>query len=301
MPQKIACTVIAIAALAAVVLLVAILMNKPLFKPERRPPMSTPEVSTQAVAGSEFASQPSWSYDFSEPLDTKIFTPEVNGDGGGNNELQYYTDTNAMTKGGKLVIEARREPYMGKQFTSARLTTQRSFTPTYGRVVWKGVTLPAGAGMWPALWLLPANEKYSLRDMKGTKEGLHDTLNGEIDVMEWIGAKPDTIYGSAHSYINYPDHSPHTQAQTVTDATTVPHDYWLEWTPTRLTFGMDEIAYYRLDKDSKWGPANWPYDQPYYLIMNVAIGGSWGGEVSPKFTSAAMQIDGIEYYPYTGR
>jgi beta-glucanase (GH16 family) len=263
----------------------------PVGKPS---PKSTPPTT---IAG-EFATTPSWSYDFSSPLDPKVFTPEVNGEGGGNNEKQYYTDTNAYTQNGKLVINAKREQYEGKQYTSARLTTENSFTPTYGRIVWKGVTLPAGAGTWPALWLWPANGKYSADSMTNAKNGTDDTLNGEIDVMEWVGSEPETIYGSAHSYVNYPDHDPHSASRPVADATATPHDYWLEWTPDRLTFGVDNAPYYRLAKDPHWGPANWPYDQPYFLVMNVAMGGSWGGDISPGFTSSAMKIDAVEYYPY---
>jgi beta-glucanase (GH16 family) len=297
-----------IVAAVAGIALVAVLMGKPLPTLWSRPqpiPASTPPTSTHAptpaVTAGQFASTPSWSYDFAAPLDPKVFAPEVNGEGGGNDELQYYTATNAYTQGGKLVIEAKHEQYKGKQYTSARLTTKSSFTPTYGRIVWKGVTLPPGAGTWPALWLWPANDKYTVGDMKGAKNGLDDTLNGEIDVMEWVGSEPRAIYGSAHSYLNYPDHDPHTASQPIANASTSPHDYWLEWTPDRLTFGVDGASYYQLNKDAHWGPANWPYDQPYFLVMNVAMGGSWGGNVDPGFKSSAMKIDAVEYYQYNKR
>ncbi len=310
MLRKIVRVLIVVISATAGLALVAVLMGVPLPALWSRPqplPHTTPAVreSTRPpkppVVAGEFASTPTWSYDFSAPLDLKVFTPEVNGEGGGNGEKQYYTGSNAYVSGGKLVLEAKHQPYQGKEYTSARLTTERSFAPTYGRIVWKGVTLPAGAGTWPALWLRPANNKYAAHDVENSKNGLDDTLNGEIDVMEWVGSEPDTVYGSVHSYLNHPDHDPHTAGQAVTDAANSPHDYWLEWTPDRLGFGVDDRLYYRLDKDPHWGPANWPYDQPYFLIMNVAMGGSWGGTIDPRFTSSAMKIDAIEYYPYNKR
>jgi beta-glucanase (GH16 family) len=258
-----------------------------------------------------FAEAPTWSQDFSEPLDTSVFTPEVSGDGGGNGEQQFYTADNAYTRDGKLVIEAKRvsSPYKGKNYTSARLTTQSSFTPTYGRFVWKGVTLPTGVGTWPALWLYPVGAKYQAKDVTGVRGGSDETLNGELDVMEWVGADPTEVFATAHSYVNYPDHDPRTKAQKVVDPSGSPHDYWLEWTPSYVAFGVDKAEFYRVTKQHNWGPERWPYDQPYYLIMNVAMGGSWGGYmkeedpkrypdgIDPKFTDSQMRIDGVEYYP----
>ena len=261
---------------------------------------------------SGFATTPSWSYDFNGPLDTSVFTPEVTGDGGGNGEQQFYTAANTYTKDGKLVIKAERvtTPYRGKNYTSGRLSTLKSFTPTYGRFVWKGVTLPKGIGTWPALWLYPVGAKYGPSDVASFRGGSDETLNGELDVMEWVGADPGAVYATAHSYLNYPDHSPRTKAQQISDPTSTPHDYWLEWTPTYVAFGVDGAEYYRVVKQADWGPERWPYDQPYYMIMNVAMGGSWGGSmkeqdpkhypdgIDPNFSSAQMKVDGVEYYRF---
>ncbi len=270
------------------------------------------------AAGSigHFAASPSWVQEFNGSGGTpSIFKPETgNDDGWGDDQIQYYTASgNAFERAGYLNITARKVPsaersqFGGFTYTSARLTTKGTFTPTYGRIVFENVSLPQGKvdGTWPALWLWPAGQKYSETAMP--KQGFDGPVNGEIDVMEWVGIEPEEHNCSFHAYAHYHKVDERSGQVAVNPATN--HTYWLEWTPTSLKSGMDDKVCRELHKQSSDTIADWPYDQPYFLILNLAMGGSWGGlyanqygigpdGVDPEFTTAELRIGAIKYYPY---
>ena len=250
-----------------------------------------------------------WTFDLANGFQA----PDVNMwiSGWGNNEREFYTDrpANAFVKDGMLHIRAIREDYQGCQFTSARLVTRGLFSKTYGRFEFRA-KLPAGRGLWPAFWLLPESNSYG-----------GWAASGEIDVLEARGQIPGVILGS----LNYGSHWP---GNDFTEADfAFPrgqsiggfHTYALEWEPGVMRWYVDDQLYSvkrhwwscsKVDA-SHQGPANppksqinpWPapYDKPFYLIMNLAVGGNFLGD--PDATTvfpAEMLVDYVRVYDKIG-
>ena len=220
----------------------------------------------------------------------------VGGNGWGNNELETYTNRtkNAQIQGGNLVITAVKETYadpsdgVTRNYTSARLKTQGLFSQAYGRFEAR-IKIPAGQGMWPAFWML-GNDISSVGWPKC----------GEVDIMENIGKEPGIVHGSLHS--------PSTIGQT-SDSTalfSLPagqkfaddfHLYAAEWEPGTIRFYVDSTLYATFNS-SQW-PAGgaWVFDHPFFIILNVAVGGSWPG--SPDNSTVfpqQMLVDYIRVY-----
>jgi beta-glucanase (GH16 family) len=186
-----------------------------------------------------------------------------------NNESQYYTDRseNSRVEGGMLVIEARKEAYRGYAYTSARLVTRGRFEPRYGRVEVRA-KLPTGRGSWPAIWMLGASI-----DRVGWP------ACGEIDIMENVGFDPGRVHASVHTAAY--NHVKGTQ-RTASIVPPVPpsddfHVYTLDWRADRIEVAVDGVVYFSYANDGA-GSASWPFDEPHYLLLNLAIGGSWGGQ-----------------------
>jgi beta-glucanase (GH16 family) len=194
------------------------------------------------------------------------------GSGMGNNEAQYYTKNrpaNARVEDGQLVITARREDtltcwYGPCKFTSARLVTRGRASWLYGRVDVRA-KLPKGKGVWPAIWMLAESSPY------GGWPG-----SGEIDIMEHVGYEPRKIYGTVHTQAyNHKIGTSSGSSTTVTDPAANWHTYSLEWGPDSLFIGVDGDWYHRFGNEGNWQA--WPFDQPFHLILNLAVGGEWGG------------------------
>jgi len=194
------------------------------------------------------------------------------GSGMGNNEAQYYTKNraaNARVQDGQLVITARREDtltcwYGPCKFTSARLVTKGHASWQYGRVDVRA-KLPKGKGVWPAIWMLAESSPY------GGWPG-----SGEIDIMEHVGHEPGVIYGTVHTQaFNHKIGTSSGSSTTVQDPTANWHTYNLEWSPDSLFIGVDGIWYHRFGNQGTW--QKWPFDQPFHLLLNLAVGGEWGG------------------------
>lgn len=183
-----------------------------------------------------------------------------------NNELQYYTKArlaNEFVSDGHLTIEAIHEPFKGAEYTSASLTTHKKFSFEYGRLEVRA-KLPAGSGTWPAVWMMGED-----RDQVGWPRC------GEIDVMEHVAFQPEKIFGTVH--MPKPDGTPHySQGGNAICPTcsSAFHVYRLDWSPKALEFYVDDHLYFTYPYQ---GPAKWVFDRPMYLILNLAVGGTWGG------------------------
>lgn len=192
--------------------------------------------------------------------------------GWGNNELQYYTDRpeNSYVTLGLLHIVARRERYAGFNFTSARLRTRGLQEFQYGRIEAR-ILLPTGKGMWPAFWMLPTDSPY------GTWAS-----DGEIDVVETVNV-PLEAHGTIHFGGAWPRNT--RDGGTVSigeDLSANFHNYAVEWEPDRFTWFIDDVPYHTVTSDEWWsensgGNARAPFDHPFHMLLNIAVGGNWPG------------------------
>jgi beta-glucanase (GH16 family) len=205
-------------------------------------------------------------------FDTSNWTYDLGGGGWGNGEMQVYTDKpeNARVENGLLVIEARKETLEngGLQFTSARLKTQGLQTFQYGRIEAR-IKVPEGKGLWPAFWMLGENFPVA---------GWPDC--GEIDIMEYVGREPDLIIGTMHG----PGYSGalglskwNRQSYNIADDF---HIYAIEWDANQISWFFDGEKYSTFTREVV-SNRPWVFDQPFFIILNMAIGGTLGGLVTP--------------------
>lgn len=237
-----------------------------------------------------------WSDDFNGPAgaapDASKWRYDIGGGGWGNNELQYYTNSTrnaALDGNGNLVITARRENpggyncwYGSCQYTSARLLTNGTFAQAYGRFEAR-IKVPRGQGLWPAFWML------------GNDIGTNPwPSSGEIDIMENVGYAPSTVWGTLHG----PGYS---GGSGVGASTSLPggqaladafHTFAVDWAPDSITWYLDGVAYSR-KTPADIGGNRWVFDHPFFMIMNVAVGGNWPG--SPDGSTTFPQTMTIDY------
>ena len=204
--------------------------------------------------------------------------------GWGNNELQYYTQRsdNVNVADGLLTISAKKENFEGASYTSARLKTQSKYSFTYGKVEVRA-KLPASAGTWPAIWMLGANF---------TTVGW--PACGEIDIMEQKGWDKNTISASLHN-LSSSGNTENTKETSVAGSTTGFHIYAVNWTAEKIEFSVDGVVFYTYNPTVKTNE-NWPYTAPQFLILNLAMGGSLGGDIPSDFTESKMEIDYVRVY-----
>lgn len=236
-----------------------------------------------------------WSDEFSYAgsPDPNKWNYDSGGWGFGNNELQYYCANrlqNARVENGRLIIEAHKEAFATRQYTSAKLWTKGRFSWQYGRIEVRA-KLPKGRGTWPAIWMLNAKEPMTWPD------------DGEIDIMEHVGYQEGIIHGTVHTSAY--NHTIGTQKSgyiTMLDATQVFHTYAIDWNAQRIDFYVDNTKFYSFDK-ATWGSAysQWPFDQSFYLILNMAIGGDWGGAqgIDNSIFPQRMEVDWVRVYQYS--
>lgn len=229
-------------------------------------------VATSQIWGDEF--------DVDGAPDSNKWGYDLGAGGWGNNEPQYYTNRtdNAIVQGGFLKIITKKENYLGSSYTSARLLSKGKFSFKYGKVEFRA-KMPVGGGTWPALWLLGDNI---------------DTASwpacGEIDIMEHLGNQRNKIYGTLH----YPGHSGATGDGTTTiisNADTEFHLYSIDWQADSIKFYVDNQLFKTFANS-----ANVPFNQNFFLIMNCAIGGNFGGAIDPNFVSSTFEIDYVRVY-----
>jgi beta-glucanase (GH16 family) len=219
-----------------------------------------------------------WSYD-------------VGGSGWGNNELEYYTQyrkENARVENGSLVIEARKEAFQGMKYTSARLLTTNKGDWLYGRMDIRA-KLPVGVGTWPAIWMLPTDWKYG---------GWPNS--GEVDIMEHVGYDPNVVHGSTHSLKYYFKINTQKTATIRLPDVTAFHVYTAEWYADRIDCYVDGVKYFTSPNDGTGWEA-WPFDQRFHIILNLAIGGDWGGVkgVDDSAFPQRMEVDYVRVYRKT--
>lgn len=203
------------------------------------------------------------------------------GSGGwGNNELQYYTNRldNAFVSNGTLKIKVIKENFSGSAYTSARILTQNKFSFKYGKVEVKA-KLPVGVGTWPAIWMLGSNITT-----------VSWPACGEIDIMEHKGSQLNRIYGTVHHPARFGGNADG-GTRDITNATTEFHIYTMEWNATSIKFSVDGNVFHTVANTSSL-----PFNQNFFLIMNLAMGGTFGGAVESGFNNATMEIDYIRVY-----
>ena len=211
------------------------------------------------------------------------------GNGWGNHELQYYSSENVTVADGKLIIELRQEAEEGpQQYTSARLVSRNKGDWTYGKIEVRA-KLPAGRGTWPAIWMMPTRSVYGSWP-----------LSGEIDIMEHVGFDPEVIHATVHNGA-YHGGDGKGDSRPVEGVCEDFHTYAVEWLPDRLCFSVDGEALFEYDPHA-YAPRppaqEWPYDQDFYLLLNVAFGGDWGGAqgVDPACLPARMEVEYVRVY-----
>ena len=216
--------------------------------------------------------------------DPRSWTYDVGGHGWGNQQLEYNTDRaeNVSLNGeGQLVITARREAYQGNEYTSARIKTQGLFDVQYGRIEAR-IKLPTGAGIWPAFWMLGQNF-----DEVGWPHC------GEIDIMEHRGQRPRESTGALHGPGFSAGDSLGGAATVDVDLSLDYHIYAVEWTRDGIDWFLDDERFLSVDVDDLPKGSSWPFNQPFFLILNVAVGGTYVG--NPDERTALPQELTVDY------
>jgi beta-glucanase (GH16 family) len=215
------------------------------------------------------------------------FDTEGNEDGWGNMEAQYYTNSkekNAHVENGVLKIVAHKEDFGGKAYTSARLVSKADWK--YGKIEVRA-KLPPAKGTWSAIWLMPGGWSFN--------DGNWPDV-GEIDIMEHVGHDLGVVHASAHSKdYQWQTNTQKTATIFIPDVSEEFHSYILDWTPDVLKMYVDDSLYFEYQNEGL-GESKWPYDKPFYLILNVAIGGAWGGEVDQDAFPQTMEVDYVRIY-----
>lgn len=241
----------------------------------------------------EEAYQLVWSdeFDYTGLPDAKKWDYDTEGNpyGWGNSEAQFYTRErleNASVDKGVLNITALKESWLDKEYTSARLISRASWQ--YGRIEVRA-RIPSGRGTWSAIWMMPGGWSY--------EDGNWPDV-GEMDIMEHVGHDPGVIHASAHSKdYQWQKGSQQTSTILVKDANEAFHSYIWEWNQDLVRAYVDDSLYFEYENEGL-GESKWPYDKPFYLILNVAVGGEWGRVkgIDDEAFPQSMQLDYVRIY-----
>ena len=229
--------------------------------------------------------QSKWSYDTSR-----------NKEGWHNGELQYYSagrPENIRVTGGRLVITARRErldpkrytDWGGQNYTSARIVSKGMGSWTYGYYEVRA-KLPCARGTWPAIWMLPTNMVKWPDD-------------GEIDIMEQVGSEPNLIYASLHTGLfNHVQKTQRSVQKMLPTSCSGFHRYQLDWRPDSIAIGFDGRAFMRVRNNQPGGKGAWPFNVPFYMILNLAMGGDWAAAkgMDDAALPQAMEVDYVRVW-----
>lgn len=236
-----------------------------------------------------------WADEFdSNVINTENWNFETGGNGWGNQELQYYTDRtdNAFIRDGKLVIKAKKEVFGNREYTSARLTTKDKTFVKYGKIE-AYIKLPVGAGTWPAFWMMPQNSVYGSWPR-----------SGEIDIMEHVGSDPEMVSFATHTR-NANGGSGNNWYSQIRQANIENefHLYSIEWLDDRIVFYVDNVKQATFWNDLLGDYKSWPFDQEFYVILNLALGGKMGGNINDNIFNSdiEMEIDYVRIYQKGGQ
>lgn len=244
--------------------------------------------------------QPEFELDLSKPIwqdefevdglpNPKNWNYDLGGNGWGNQEKQNYTKEakNARVEKGLLIIEAHKEKVGNNEYSSARLVTKNKADFLYGRFEIKA-KLPKGVGTWPAIWML-ATEKYYGDN--------YWPDNGEIDIMEHVGFDQNRIHGNIHTKaFNHAIGTNKGNNLVIKNASEEFHIYACNWTPESIEMEIDGVPYFKFNKTGGW--EQWPFDKKFYLLLNIAVGGSWGGQkgIDDTIFPQRMEVDYVRVY-----
>jgi beta-glucanase (GH16 family) len=220
-------------------------------------------------------------------LNSDIWTIETGGNGFGNNEAQFYTnqEKNIYVKDQMLHIVAHKEDYEHRHYTSGKLSTYQKKHIKYGRIEVEA-KLPKGSGTWPAIWLLGENKKE-----------VGWPMCGEIDLIEHIGRRPGQFHFSLHTQTF--NHKKNNHLTYVYDDLSLLDDfqtYSMEWDEGQISFYINQKLMATFKKSKHATQEDWPYDQPFHLIINLAIGGHWGGAIDESIFPVEFKIKSIKVY-----
>lgn len=241
-----------------------------------------------------FAETPAWAdeFDYEGLPDESKWGYDVGSEnnGWGNNELQYYTENrpdNVWVANGVLTITANKEGYEGFDYTSTRLVSRGKGDFLYGRFE-VSAKIPSGRGTWPAVWMLPTDRAYG-----------GWPASGEIDVLEHVGYDPDVVHISVHTHAYH--HSIGTQKtakRKVENSMTAFHRYRVDWTPDYIRGYVDDVQLFEFTNEGS-GYQTWPFDKRFHWLINLAVGGNWGGQQGIDDTAfpAHFEIDYVRVYP----
>lgn len=254
--------------------------------PSPPPPVFKPPVDS----GWTFEPTPYWFDEFTTDgaPDAAKWGYDLGGSGWGNNELQYYTDltNNAVVHDGKLLIIAKKEEMGGRNYTSARLISRNKGDFLYGRIEVRA-KLPRGRGTWPAIWMLPTDWAYG-----------NWPKSGEIDIMEHVGYDSNRVHFSVHTEAyNHGIGTQKSANRVIATAMSEFHTYRCDWTPYAVRGYIDDQMMFFFANEGK-GSAVWPFDKRFHLLLNIAVGGNWGGVqgVDDTVFPATMEIDYVRVY-----
>ena len=255
---------------------------------------STPKVTETDNQEKETTESLVWIDEFnSDQLDTTKWNIIVSNGcpsncGFGNNELQYYTDQsqNLEVSNGSLKITALKETFKDRDYTSAKLITKNKGDWQYGRIE-VSAKLPEGKGTWPAIWMLPTLDR-----------SMDWPLDGEIDIMEHVGYNQGMVYGTIHTKkFNHIIGTQKSDSLFLGDISSAFHVYGFEWGQDKMIWTIDNKEYLTLVKGEE-DYEGWPFDQKFHLILNLAVGGNWGGKygVDDSIWPQTFEVDYVKVY-----
>ena len=236
-----------------------------------------------------------WQDEFDkDSLDLTKWSREIGGHGWGNNELQFYTDSdsNSYVENGNLILKAQVVPQgIGsskglRYYSSARLRTYGKGDWKYGRIEVKA-KVASGQGIWPAIWMLPTDWLFG-----GWPS------SGEIDIMEHVGYDLGVVHGSVHTEAyNHKINTQRSSARKIANVDTEFHVYSIIWDKDKISFFIDGVQYFLFENDQQGNYKTWPFDQRFHLLINIAVGGDWPGnpDNSTNFPRK-MLVDYVRVY-----
>ncbi len=277
----------------AMIKLIPIILLSIACSENENPKPNIPEPEPIKPKEYSFKATPSWAdeFDYEGLPDPEKWGYDVGSqnNGWGNNELQYYTEAdpdNVNVGDGVLTITALREDMEGLEYTSARLVSKGKGDFLYGRFEVRA-KVPPGKGTWGAAWMLPTDWAYG-----------DWPASGEIDILEHVGYDQDVVHISMHTQAyNHSIGTQKTATKKIQNATTEFHTYRVDWTPAYIKGFVDDNEMFHFDNEGK-GFGVWPFDKKFHWLLNLAVGGDWGGQqgIDEEAFPAKMEVDYVRVY-----